>query len=224
MNVHGLRRQRALVAEHLHAVDEVADAVGLRADELRQRPILVLDTGLQQLRGTADARERVLDLVSEHRRHARHRARRRTMGELALDHLRHRALLQHQHDQARLLGDASGEHVDQAVHAAARQIDLDAVLVDGGAGLAHLSDQCAERAREGDDVGQRLALQHAVTEREERLRREVGIEHAVVVPEHQNRVRQGGEQQIVLDVPALARSRPGVACRVVHAAITWAWS
>ena len=33
----------------------------------------------------------------------------------------------------------------------------------------------------------------------------VGVEHAVVVAEHQDGVRQRGEQQIVLDVPALAR-------------------
>ena len=31
------------------------------------------------------------------------------MGKLALDHLCHRALLQHQHDQARLLGNAARE-------------------------------------------------------------------------------------------------------------------
>ena len=183
-----------------------------------------LEAGLQQLGGAADARQWVLDLVRQHGRHARHRARGGAMGELALDHLRHRALLQHQHDQARLLGDAAGEHVDQAVHAAARQVDLDAVLVDGGARLAHLPHQRAQRAREGDDVGQRLALQHAVAEREEGLRREVGVEHAVVVAEHQHRVRQRGEQQIVLDVPALADGRAGIACRVVHAAISWAWS
>ena len=134
MDVDRLRRQRALVAEHLHAVDEIADAVGLRADELRQRPVLVLEAGLQQLRGAADARQRVLDLVRQHRRHARHRAGGRAVRELALDHLRHRALLQHQHDQPGLIGHAAGEHVDQPVHAAARQVDLDAVFVDGGAG------------------------------------------------------------------------------------------
>ena len=59
--------ERALVAEHLHAVDEIADAVGLRADELRQRPVVVLEAGLQQLGGAADARQRVLDLVRQHR-------------------------------------------------------------------------------------------------------------------------------------------------------------
>ena len=89
MDVDRLLRQRALVAEHLHAVDEIADAVGLRADELRQRAVVVLEVWLEQLRGAADARQRVLDLVRQHRGHARYRARRGAMRELALDHLRH---------------------------------------------------------------------------------------------------------------------------------------
>ena len=82
----------------------------------------------------------------------------------------------------------------------------------------------AERAREGDDVGQRLALQHALAEGEERLGRGVGVEHAVVVAEHQDRVRQRGEQQVVLDMPARAGasrrwSRAGLC---VHAAASCA--
>ena len=213
--------ERALVAEHLHAVDQIADAIGLRADELRQRAVLVLEAGLQQLRGAADARQRVLDLVRQHRGHARHRARGGAMGELALDHLRHRALLQHQHDQARLVGHAPAEHVDQAVHAAARQADVDAVLVDGGAGAPHLADQRAERAREGDDVGQRLALQHAVAEREEglgrarwhrargRRRRAPGWDAAA--PRAADRTRCAGAGQ---DAPA--RSRAASAALMRH--------
>ncbi len=39
MDVDGVLAERALVAEHLHAIDEIADAVGLRADELRQRAV-----------------------------------------------------------------------------------------------------------------------------------------------------------------------------------------
>ena len=53
------------------------------------------------------------------------------MRELALDHLRHGALLQHQHDQPGLLGHGAGEHVDQLLHAAAGQADLDAVVAGG---------------------------------------------------------------------------------------------
>ncbi len=98
--------QRALVAEHLHAVDEIADAVGLRADELGQRAVGVGEVLLEKLGGAADARQRVLDLVREHGGETRGRARRGAMRELALDHQRHVALLQHQHDEAGLIGEA----------------------------------------------------------------------------------------------------------------------
>jgi hypothetical protein len=141
MNVDGLRAQRALVAEHLHAVDQVADAIGLRADELCQRPVLVSQARLQQLRGAADSRQRVLDLVRQHRRHAGDRAGRGAVRQLALDHLRHRALLQHEHDEPGLVGHDAGEHVDQAVHAAARQRHIHPVLVDGGSRPAHLRNE-----------------------------------------------------------------------------------
>ena len=163
------------------------------------------EAGLQQLRGAADARERVLDLVGEHRRHARHGARGGAVRELALDHLRHRALLQHQHDQARLVGHArrANTSTSRCTPLRGRPTSTPYSLT-VAPGAPHLPDQRAERAREGDDVGQRLALEHAVAEREERLRRRVGVEHAVVVAEHQDRMRQRGEQQIVLDVPALA--------------------
>ena len=66
VDVDRLGAERALVAEHLHAVDQVADAIGLGADELGQRAVLVLEAGLQQLGGAADARQRVLDLVGQH--------------------------------------------------------------------------------------------------------------------------------------------------------------
>ena len=40
----------------------------------------------------------------------------------------------------------------------------------------------------------------------------IGIEHAVVVAEHQDRMRQRAEQQIVLDVPARCGAG-ALACR-----------
>ncbi len=101
VDVDRLLGERALVAEHLHAVDEIADAIRLRADELGQRAIGIRDALLQELSRAADARQRVLDLVREHRGEARRRAGGGAMRELALDHDRHVALLQHQHDEAR---------------------------------------------------------------------------------------------------------------------------
>ena len=47
-----------------------------------------------QLRGAADAGQRILDFVRQHRRHAVHRAHRAAMQQLAVDALRQAALLQ----------------------------------------------------------------------------------------------------------------------------------
>jgi hypothetical protein len=52
-----------------------------------------------------------------------------------------------------------------------------------------------------------------VAEREEGLGGGVGIEHAFVLAEHEDGMRQRSEQQIVLDVPALADAR-ALACRL----------
>ena len=218
MDVHRLFAHRPLVAEHLHAVDQIADAVGLRADELCQRPVVVSEAGLQQLGGAPDPRKRVLDLMRQHGREARYRARRGPVRKLPLDHLRHRTLLQHQHDQAGMVGHGAGEDVDQFLHAAAWQADVDAVFVDGSAGAPDLSDQCRQRARECDDVGQRLPLQHALAQREERFRGGVGVEHTVVVAQDEDGMRQHREQKIVLDMAAGARIH-ALACGFsVHAA------
>ena len=82
MNVEAFARDRPLVGKGLHAVDELDDAVGLLADQLRQRAILVADRGFQQLRGAANAGKRVLDLVREHRAERGDRPCRAAMGEL----------------------------------------------------------------------------------------------------------------------------------------------
>ena len=76
------RAHRPLVGERLHAVDQFDDPVGLLADQLGQRAILVADRALQQLRRAANAGERVLDLVREHGAERGHRAGGAAMGEL----------------------------------------------------------------------------------------------------------------------------------------------
>ena len=105
-------------------------------------------------------------------------------------------------------GMAPREHVDQAVRAARAAAPTSTPYSLTVAPERRTWPTSAPSGlREGDDVGQRLALEHAVAEREERLGRRVGIEHAVVVAEHQDRVRQRREQQVVLDVAARAGAR-----------------
>ena len=67
VDVDRLALDRALVGEHLHAVDELDDPVGLLADQPGQRAVLVVSRLLQQLCRAADAGKRVLDLMREHR-------------------------------------------------------------------------------------------------------------------------------------------------------------
>ena len=58
---------------------------------------------LQQLRRAADAGERVLDLMRQHRRHRGDRARGVAVRQLAIDLVGDRALVQRQHQQVRAL-------------------------------------------------------------------------------------------------------------------------
>ena len=136
--------------------------------------------------------KRVLDLVGEHGRHAGDGARRGAVRELALDHLRHGALLQHDDDEMRLVGHRPAVDVDELGRGELRARHVDAVLVDGRAGGAHLVDEGEQRAAEGDDVVEREALQDGDAGREERLGRGVGVDDAVLVGEDEDRMRQRG--------------------------------
>ena len=121
------------------------------------------------------------------------------MGELALDHLRHGALLQHDDDEMRLLGHRPAVDVDELGRREPRARHVDAVLVDGRAGAAHLIDEGEQRTAEGDDVVERQALQDGNAGREERLGGGVGVDDAVLVRRDEDRMRQGGQQHVVLD-------------------------
>ena len=114
---------------------------------------------LEQLRGAANAGQRILDLVREHRGQPRYRTRGGAMGKLALDHLRHVPLLQHEHDQPRLVRHRAAVHVNEFGALKLRPGDLDAVLVHRRAGVAHLLDQRQQRAAEAEHLVELDALQ-----------------------------------------------------------------
>ena len=100
MDVDRLALDRALVGEHLHAVDQLHDAVGLVADQLRQRAVVVVGRCFEQLRRAANAGERIFDLVRQHGGKRNHRARGAAMRELAVHLVGDGAFLQHHHDVA----------------------------------------------------------------------------------------------------------------------------
>ena len=152
VNVDGFALDRPLVGEHLHAVDELHDAVGLVADQPRQGAIVVADRLFEQLRRAADARERILDLVREHGRERGHRARGAAMGELAVHLVGDRALLQHHDHVVRPLRQRRHVQVDQPLAGIARRAEIDLVFVDRGAARAHLLDERQQGAAERHQV------------------------------------------------------------------------
>ena len=126
----GARSTGPLVGKHVHAVDQLDDAVGLGGDELGQRPVVVADRLLQQLGGAADARQRVLDLVGEHGGQAGDRAGGTAMGELPVDLVGHGAFLQHDDGAGLAVDQRRGMDVDDALRADARRGNVDPIAVD----------------------------------------------------------------------------------------------
>src|SRR5262245_30094739 len=153
VNVDRLTLQGPLIAENLHAVHELADAVGLGADELSQGAVGIGDAlAFDQLRRASDAGERILDLVGEHGGKTRDGPRRAAMGQLALDHLRHAALLDHDEYAPRQFGDWAAVKIDEPRRVEAKRAQLDAVFVDGRAVPLHLFDESDQRTAEGNDI------------------------------------------------------------------------
>ena len=177
VDVDGLARDRALVREHLHAIDELDDAVGLLADQLGQLTVLVVGRLLQELRRAADAGQRVLDLVREHGRKRGHRAGRAPMGQLAIHLGGDRALLQHDDDAARPVEERRDLDVDEPL-AEALGAEVDAVFVDRRVALADLLDQRQQWRAEGQQVLQQVAPHHRRADVEEGFRGHVGVDHA----------------------------------------------
>ena len=100
---------RAGVAELLHPLDQGADPVGLVADQLDQRPVLLADGRLQELGGAADAGERVLDLVRQGRGEPGDRAGRAPVRDLLVEPAGDRAGVQH-HQHVAPAAPAPGRH------------------------------------------------------------------------------------------------------------------
>jgi len=95
MDVDRFALDRTLVGEHLHAVHELHDTVGLVADEPRQRAVVIAGGLFEQLSRAADAGQRVLDLVRQAWRRVRSRACCAAVGELTIHLVGDGALLQH---------------------------------------------------------------------------------------------------------------------------------
>jgi hypothetical protein len=196
VNVDRLALDRPLVGEHLHAVDELYDAVGLVADKARKSAVVVLDRLFEKLCGAANARQRVLDLVGEHRRKRNHRARRSAMRELAIHLFSDGALLEHHHDVVRPFGQRRNMQVDDAVAGIARRAEIDLVLVDRGTAGAHLIDEGEERTAERHEIVQQMAPEQRDGNFKKRFRRHVGVGDLAVCRHDDDRMGQRVEHRV----------------------------
>ena len=104
----GADRLGLLAAEPLHAVDQLGDAVDLVGDQVGQRAVALVELARDELRRAADRRERVLDLVREHRRAAQRRAALLVAEALALPRIGQR-----DHAPARVRGQRRDRQVDE---------------------------------------------------------------------------------------------------------------
>ena len=153
------RSHRTLVGENLHAVDEPDDTVGFVADQAREGAIVLVRVGFEQLRRAADAGERVLDLMREHRGKSGDRARRAAMRQLAVDLFGDRARKQHQRHVSGLFGYRRGIDIDDPLGTEARRADIDAVFGDRRPAVANLVDQAEDRAAERQEMAEVVAGQ-----------------------------------------------------------------
>ncbi len=115
MDVDRYTVHRPLVGKYLHAVDQRDDAVGLVADQPRQRPVLVGNRRFQQLGGATNTGQRILDLMRQHRGKAGDRTGRRAMGQLPVDLVGHRPFLKDDDDRSRFADNRRNVKVDQLV-------------------------------------------------------------------------------------------------------------
>ena len=88
------------------------------------------------------------------------------MRQLALDHLRHRALVQHEEHVARFFRQRAAVDVDELCAGEPRGRDLDPIFVDGRARGLHLLDKSQQWAAESNDVGNPTSRQCGRTHRE----------------------------------------------------------
>ena len=217
VNVDRFPLQRPLVAEDLHAVDELADAVGLGADQLGQGAVAVEAVGFEKLRGAANARQWILDLVGEHGGEAGNGARRAAMGELPLDHLRHAALLQQHHHLPGRFWQRSAIEIDELRRLEPERAELHAVFVDCGAVALHLLDQRNQRAAECHDIGESMAAEHAGAHLKEVFGGGIGIFDGEALADHEQWMGQGAEHRLTGDCRRLGlTARATLFCRHIQ--------
>ena len=155
------------------------DAVGLVADQPGQLAVRRRRRLLEKLRRAADAGERVLHLMRQHRRHAPSPSARRcgaSAGGRSCAAIE-RSCSDHD-DQSRSLRRAAPPGSSRHAQPSARRLERDAVFGDAVPAGAHLLEQREERAVGRHEIGERRAEQRRRAGVEELLGRGIGIADA----------------------------------------------
>ncbi len=164
----------------------------------------------------ADAGQRVLDLVRQHRRHGGDRARRVAVGELAVHLARQRLLVERQRDERVVVAERRGLDRGEA-RPAARQGDVTSYSVTDAPPWRAWATSDRTGLSAGMTLAQRLAQQMRRALVEELLGRRVDVRMALSSPEHDDGVGQRAEQQV-----GIGNGRPAAAAqrgrRDAHAA------
>ena len=196
VDVDRLALDRALVGEHLHAIDQLHNAVGFVAYQPRERAVIVAGRLFQQLRRAADTGERILDFVREHGGERDHRTRRAAMGELAVHLVGDGALLEHHHYVVRPFGERRHMQIDQPITGISRRAEIDFVFVDRRTTRAHLIDKRKQGAAKRNQIVQQIAPQQRHRNLEKSFRRDVGVSHLAVGTYNDDRMRQRVENSV----------------------------
>ena len=163
------------VAEAFHPVDQAADAVAFVDDQLGHFPLVRRQRFFQQLGGAANAGQRILDLMRQHRRHAVHGAHRAPRHQLAVHALGQAAFLEGEKDGAFGFGHRRHRHVGEAL-AMTRGGKIDIAFRRRGVALRRLDHQLEQRRMGRDQVGQGLLAQQRQAGIEELLGRRIGVD------------------------------------------------
>jgi hypothetical protein len=122
------------------------------------------------------------------------------MGELALDHLRHAPLLQHDENASRHFGYWAAIEINELGRLEAKRAEIDAIFIDRRAVSLHLLDECDQWAAKGDDIGEEAPAEHRRAHLEEIFGRGVDVVDLESVADDEERMRESTEQCLSVDV------------------------
>ena len=184
VDVDRLALDRALVGEHLHAVDQLDDAVGLVADQPGQRAVVVVaDCSSSCAAPRMPDSGFLISCASMAASAITERAAPRWVSWRSILSAMVRSCSMTTTWPGRS-GTGATCRSTEALAGIARRAEIDLVLVDRGAALAHLLDQRQQRAAERHEVAQRVPAQQRHRHLEEVFGRDVGVGDLGVGPDH----------------------------------------